>query len=143
MWIWNLPMPLDADDAELNYKRGVSTIGPQGISALHAGSVDEYLDWSVPTYARLHEYTGDEHYLDVARILLHATKSMVALPGRQYDLKGIGWQQEGWRFRPGGAGRGTSGHRFWLPWISANHLAGIMGLDDLDPALRQRVIGQP
>jgi hypothetical protein len=143
MWIWNLPMPLDADDDELNYKRGVSTIGPQGISALHAGSVDEYLDWSVPTYARLYKYTGDEHYLDVASILLHATKSMVALPGRQYDLKGIGWQQEGWRFRPGGAGRGTSGHRFWLPWISANHLAGIMGLDDLDPALRQRVIGQP
>ena len=25
-----------------------------------------------------------------------------ALPGRQYDMKGIGWQQEGWRMGPGG-----------------------------------------
>jgi len=141
MWIWNLPMPGDADDAQLNYKRGVPTIGVQGISALHAGSVDEYLDWAVPGYAKLARLTGDPHYLEVARILLHGTKSMVALPGRQYDLKGIGWQQEGWRLRPGGAGRGTSGHRFWLPWISANHLAGIMGLEDYDPALFKELAG--
>jgi len=139
MWIWNLPMPLDADENELNYKRGVSTIGPQGISALHAGSVDEYLDWAVPSYAKLYRLTGDAHYLDVARILLHGTKSMVALPGRQYDLKGTGWQQEGWRFGPGGRGRGNSGHRFWLPWISANHLAGIMGLEESDPELFQQL----
>ncbi len=139
MWIWNLPMPLDADENELNYKRGVSTIGPQGISALHAGSVDEYLDWAVPSYAKLYRLTGDAHYLDVARILLHGTKSMVALPGRQYDLKGTGWQQEGWRFGPGGRGRGNSGHRFWLPWISANHLAGIMGLEEFEPELFQQL----
>ena len=139
MWIWNLPMPLDADDSQLNYKRGVSTIGVQGISALHAGSVDEYLDWAVPSYAKLYRLTGDAHYLDVARILLHGTKSMVALPGRQYDLKGIGWQQEGWRFRPGGNGRGSSGHRFWLPWISSNHLAGIMGLEESDSELFQQL----
>ncbi len=146
MWIWNLPMPVDADDAQLNYKRGVPTIGVQGISALYAGSVDEYLDWAVPSYAKLYRLTGDSHYRDVAALLLHATKSMVALPGRQYDLKGIGWQQEGWRMGPGGSGRGGSGHRFWLPWISANHLHGIMELQASDPALyreltedRQRV----
>ncbi len=135
MWIWNLPMPVDATDEQLNYKRGVSTIGPQGISALYAGSVDEYLDWAVPSYAKLYRLTGDTHYRDVAAILLHATKSMVAIPGRQYDLKGIGWQQEGWRFGPGGSGRGGSGHRFWLPWISANHLHGIMELQASDPQL--------
>jgi hypothetical protein len=143
MWIWNLPMPVDADDAQLNYKKGVPTIGVQGITARVAGSVDEYLDWAVPSYAKLAQLTGDPHYLEVARILLHGTKSMVALPGRQYDLKGIGWQQEGWRLRPGGAGRGTSGHRFWLPWISANHLAGIMGLEDYDPALFKQLAGKP
>ena len=67
-----------------------------------AGGVDEYLDWAVPSYAKLYNYTKDPHYLDVARVLLHDTKSMVALPGRQYDMKGIGWQQEGWRMGPGG-----------------------------------------
>ncbi len=143
IWIWNLPMPVDADDANLRWKKGVPTIGTQGITALHAGSADEYLDWAVSSYAKLYNLTKDPHYLDVARILLHGTKSMVALPGRQYDLKGIGWQQEGWRMGPGGAGRGTSGHRFWLPWISANHLYSITGLEEYDRALFKRLSGNP
>jgi hypothetical protein len=132
IWIWNLPMPIDAEDAHLHWKKGVPTVGVQGITARVAGSVDEYLDWAVPSYARLYRYTNDEHYLDVARVLLHDTKSMVALPGRQYDMKGIGWQQEGWRMGPGGPGRGVGGHRFWLPWISANHLHSITGLEEVD-----------
>jgi hypothetical protein len=141
--IWNLPMPLDADDAQLHWKKGVPTVGIQGITALAAGSLDEYLDWAVPSYAKLYNYTKDPHYLDVARVLLHDTKSMVALPGRQYDLKGIGWQQEGWRMGPGGRGRGVGGHRFWLPWISANHLYGITGLEEYDPALFKKLCTKP
>ncbi|HWA88203.1 MAG TPA: hypothetical protein VG710_18390, partial [Opitutus sp.] len=143
IWIWNLPMPLDAADAQLCWKQGVSTIGIQGISALHAGSADEYLDWAVPSYAKLYELTKDPHYLAVARVLLHGTKSMVALPGHQYDMRGIGWQQEGWRMGPGGGGRGTSGHRLWLPWISANHLHGITGLEEYDPALFRQLCAPP
>lgn len=141
--IWNIPMPADANDAELCWKKGVPTIGIQGITARAAGSFDEYLDWAVPSYAKLYALTKDPHYLDVARVLLHDTKSMVALPGRQYDMVGIGWQQEGWRMGPGGGGRGTSGHRFWLPWISANHLYGIMGLEEYDPALYKTLSTKP
>jgi hypothetical protein len=140
IWIWNLPMPCDADDANLRWKKGVSTVGVQGITARVAGSVDEYLDWAVASYAKLYKYTMDQHYLDVARLLLHDTKSMVALPGRQYDMKGVGWQQEGWRMGPGGPGRGMSGHRFWLPWVSANHLYSITGLEEFDPALYRRLV---
>jgi hypothetical protein len=139
IWIWNLPMPIDADDTQLHWKKGVPTIGLQGITARGAGGADEYLDWSVSTFAKLFKYTNDQHYLDVARVLLHDTKSMVALPGRQYDMKGIGWQQEHWRMGPGGSGRGVGGHRFWLPWISANHLHGITGLEELDPILYQQL----
>ena len=143
IWIWNLPMPVDADDANLRWKKGVPTIGGQGITALHVGSMDEYLDWATSSYAKLYKLTKDPHYLDVARILLNGTKSMVALPGRQYDLKGIGWQQEGFRMGPGGAGRGTSGHRFWLPWISANHLYSITGLEEYDPDLLRALAATP
>jgi hypothetical protein len=139
IWIWNLPMPLDTDDTHLHWKKGVPTIGVQGITARGVGGVDEYLDWSTASYAKLYKYTKDAHYLDVARILLHATKSMVALPGRQYDMKGIGWQQEGWRMGPGRSGRGVGGHRFWLPWVSANHLYSITGLEELDPVLFQQL----
>jgi hypothetical protein len=137
IWIWNVPMPPDANDAELQWKRGVPTVGAQGISALYAGSVDEYLDWAVPAYARLYKHTKDEHYLDVARILLHDTKAMLALPGRTYDLLGPGWQQENWRMGPNTRSFGS--HRSWLPWVSVNHLHGITGLEELDPALYQQL----
>ncbi len=33
IWIWNVPMPLDADDAQLHWKKGVPALGFQGISA--------------------------------------------------------------------------------------------------------------
>jgi hypothetical protein len=143
IWIWDVPMPMDANDADLHWKKGVPALGFQGITALHAGSVDEYLDWAVPSYAKLYNLTKDQHYLDVARVLLHDTKQMVALPGHQYDYKGIGWQQEGWRMGPGGSGRGVGGHRFWLPWISTNHLYGITGLEEYDPALFKNLSVKP
>jgi len=139
IWIWNLPMPVDADNAKLHWKKGVPVIGLQGISARGPGGADEYLDWSAPSYAKLYSYTKDEHYLYVARVLLHDTKSMVALPGRLYDMKGIGWQQEHWSLGPGRNGRGRGGHRFWLPWVSANHLHSITGMYELDPDLYQKL----
>jgi hypothetical protein len=142
IWIWNLPMPPDQDDAKLHYKKGVPTVGVQGITAAASGGVDEYLDWAVPSYAKLYNLTKDQHYLDVARVLLHDTKSMVALPGRRYDVKGIGWQQEGWRVGQG-ASRGIGGHRFWLPWVSANHLYGMAGLEEYDPALYKLLSTKP
>ena len=134
IWIWQVPMPADANDAQLHWKKGVPALGFQGITAAVSGGVDEYLDWAVPSYAKLYKLTNDRHYLDVARVLLHDTKQMVSLPGRQYDYKAIGWQQEGWGMSPGSR-RGVGGHRFWLPWISANHLYGITGLEEYDPAL--------
>ena len=136
IWIWNVPMPLDAIDSDLNWKRGVSTVGVQGITARAVGGVDEYLDWAVPDYARLYKYTRDEHYLDVARILLLDTKSMLALPGRTYDLLGSGWQQEHWGMS---TNRGFGTHRSWLPWVSVNHLHGITALQEFDLALYRRL----
>ena len=133
IWIWNVPMPIGADDARLQWKRGVPTVGAQGISARGPGGVDEYLDWAVPQFAELYEDTHDKQYLDVARVLLFDTKSMLALPGRTYDLDGPGWQQENWGMGPGRRGFGS--HRSWLPWISVNHLHGITGLEEFDPVL--------
>jgi hypothetical protein len=138
IWIWNVPMPIGADDAQLQWKRGVPTVGVQGISARGPGGVDEYLDWAVPDYARLFEYTKDEQYLDVACVLLYDTKSMLALPGRTYDLHGPAWQQENWGMGPGRRGFGS--HRSWLPWVSVNHLHSITGLEQFDSALYQQVV---
>lgn len=135
IWIWNVPMPMDAT-YELGWKKGVPTVGVNGIGSNDIGGVDDYLDWAVPSYAKLYQYTKDEHYLDVARVLLHGSKAMLALPGRAYDLKGPGWQQEHWRMGPI---RGIGAHRTWLPWISVNHLHGITGLEEFDKELYQRL----
>ena len=137
IWIWNVPMPLDADDSTLHWKKGVPTIGVNGIGSDGPGGVDQYLDWAAPSYAKLYKLTGDEHYLDVARVLLHNTKAMLALPGRTYDLLGPGWQQEHWNMGPGRKGMGA--HRNWLPWVSINHLNSITGLEELDPDLYKKL----
>jgi hypothetical protein len=139
IWVWNLPMPIDADDAKLDWKKGVPTVGLQDITAANTGSVDEYFDWAVPAYAELYKETKDPHYLYVARVLLHDTKSMVSIPGRQYDLKGTGWQQENFRLGPGPRGRGVGSHRLWLPWVTANHLHGITGLETYSPLLFREI----
>jgi hypothetical protein len=136
IWIWNVPMPIGADPAMLGWKPGVPTIGVNGIGSNDVGGVDQYLDWAVPLYAKLFKYTGEEHYLDVAHILLHGTKAMLALPGRSYDLKGPGWQQEHWKMGPV---RGIGAHRTWLPWVSVNHLHGITGLEEFDAELFQKL----
>lgn len=138
IWLWNVPMAVDLPDAELGWKHGVSTVGVTGIASNVPGEVDEYLDWAAPSYAKLYAITGDPHYLNVARMLVFNTKSMLALPGRSYDLLGPGWQQEHWRMGPNV--RGIGAHRTWLPWISVNHLQSIMGLDDLDPAVYRQVV---
>ncbi|MFZ5832168.1 MAG: glycoside hydrolase family 76 protein, partial [Planctomycetota bacterium] len=135
IYVWNVPMPDDADNVALHWKRGVPTVGLQLIASGHS-LVDAYMAFDVDEYARLYKYSGDPHYLDVARILLHNTKAMLALPGRAYDLPAPGWQQEHWSLAPR---RGVGLHRLWLPWVATSHLNGIFGLTEFDRSLYQKL----
>jgi len=139
IYIWNIPMPADADDRQLHWKRGVPTTGLQLIATGHS-LVDAYMSFDVDEFARLSRQTNDEHYLEVARILLHNTKAMVALPGRAYDLHGPGWQQEHYSLAPR---RGCGLHRLWLPWVATSQLNGIFGLMDFDETLFDRLCATP
>ena len=132
-------MPADADNAQLHWKRGVPTAGLQLIATGHS-LVDAYMAFDVDEYARLYRYTRDPHYLDVARLLLHNTKGMLALPGRNYDLRGPGWQQEHWSLAPR---RGMGLHRLWLPWVATSQLNGIFGLMEFDGALYKDLAAGP
>jgi hypothetical protein len=143
IWIWNVPMPADANDGQLQWKRGVSTVGVQSIGAAVSGQVSQSLDGSAPSYARLYKYTRDAHYLEVARILLHNCKAMLALPGRTYGMLGPGWEQADWRMGPGAEGRGFGTPEKWMPCVTTNHLRSIMGLEEFDPNLYAQLIGKP
>jgi hypothetical protein len=132
-WIYlsNVEMPVDANDAQLPWKKAVPTVGLQLINTGESGA-DEYMSGDVANYARLYKYTGDKHYFAVARVLLRDTKSMMALPGRTYDLTGPGWQQESWDLS---IPRNFMEHRVWLPWISVCQLGGIVQTEEFDPVL--------
>ena len=144
IWIWTVPMPLDADNAQLYWKKSAPAIGFQGITAMNSGSVDEYLDWAVPSYAKLYNLTKDPHYLDVARVLLHDTKSMVALPGTPI-------RHEWHRLAAGRLANGAGRHRARL---SADIGSGCRGfrrttsmgsraLEEYDPALFKNLSAKP
>lgn len=135
IWIWNVPLPGHVPDAHLRWRNG-PMVGLQEITTAGTGLAaggDEYLDWAVTLYAKAFKYSGDSHYLDVARILLHNTKAKIATPADTFDFVGPGWEQEGWNADPGK----------WLPWLAANHLNGIMTLQEFDPRLYRRLAQKP
>ena len=139
-WIyaWNVPMPPDDDEARRGWKRGVSTVGLQLICTGHS-LADAYMAFDADEFAQLAKLTGDAHYREVARLLLHNTKNMLALPGRTFDLGTPGWQQEHWSLAPR---RGHGLHRGWLPWVATSQLNGIFGLMDLGPELFGELAGR-
>ncbi len=139
IYLWNVPMPADEDERALHWKPGVTTVGTQLIATGHS-LTDAYMAWDVANYARLGQLTHDAHYLDVARLLLHNTKTMVALPDRPFDLIGPGWQQEHWSFAPP---RGRGQHRHWLPWVAASGLEGILALEALGPEVYEALADAP
>ena len=139
IYLWNVPMPLGgnaATDAALHWKRGVPTVGLQLIATGHS-LADAYMGFDVDEYARLYQYTHDRHYFDVAKILLHNTLGMTALPGRSYDLREPGWQQEHWSLAPW---RGHGFHRGWLPWVTTSHLNGMIELEEFDRTLYEELL---
>lgn len=130
IYIWAIPL-LEQFEHGQGWKPGVTTVGAQLIASGHS-LVDQYMAFDAGNYAKLGVHTGDNHYTDVARILLHNTKVMLSVPDHPFDLAGPGWQQEHWSFAPY---RGEGLHRGWLPWVTCAHIEGIAVLEDFDPEL--------
>ncbi|MET0714740.1 MAG: hypothetical protein ABWY57_07485 [Mycetocola sp.] len=136
VYLWDVPMPTDALPADLHWKPGVSTIGHQLITT-GCSMTDGFLAVNASAFARLFAVTGEEHWLDLARLVVHGGTSMLALADRPFDLRGPGWQQEHWSFAPR---RGMGLNRRWLPWVPVAHVRGIHRLEDLGVELSNRVL---
>jgi hypothetical protein len=119
-WIfeWNVPMPTDSP--ERFFPPGRTTVGFQLITTGFS-AFDVYLTRHVGEFARLARYTGDGHYLEIAKILLHNTKSTIQLDS-EYGYARPGMQIEHWSM---GRGRGFGLNSGWLPWVSTSHLISI------------------
>ncbi len=129
-YAWNVSMPVDADEGDLHWKPGVPTIGEQLIAA-GVSACDGFLAVNAAAFASLYRLTGDAHFLEVARVVTHGTKAMLALPGRTFDLHGPGWQQEHWCLA---IPRGRGWSRDWLPWVAVAHVEGVLRVEDLGEA---------
>lgn len=136
IYIWNVPICPDEEEEMLHWKKGLPTIGMQLIASGHS-LTDMYMAFDVDEYAMLYRLTGDEHYRDVAAILLHGTKTMISLSDAPFDFSGEGWQQEHWSLAPR---RGQGLHRGWLPWVNTSHLAGYYDLKDKEPGVYEEIV---
>lgn len=129
IYLWNVPMV--RSDSSKEWADGVSTVGVQLISTGHS-LVDNYMSFDVDEYAKLYKYTGKQLYLEIAKLLLHNTKGMVALPGRKYGYRAPGWVQEHWSLAPP---RGKALHPGWLPWVTTSNITGICETEMFDEEL--------
>ena len=139
IYIWDVPVGPTTSLLPRGWKAGVTTVGAQLIASGHS-LVDQYMAFDVGNFAKMSAYTGDRHYFEVARLLMHNTKTMLALPGRSYDLAGPGWQQEHWSFAPM---RGNGLHRGWLPWVTCSQIEGIVQTEIHDPEVLLALAGDP
>ncbi|WIB66731.1 hypothetical protein DEI93_12260 [Curtobacterium sp. MCBD17_035] len=129
IYVWDVPMPEDADPGLLHWKHGVSTIGHQLIAS-GVSMTDGFLAVNASVFARLFALTHDDHWLDVARVVTHGTTTMFATVEHAFDLRGVGWQQEHWSFAPR---RGFGLNRRWLPWVPVAHARGMYRVEDRCP----------
>jgi hypothetical protein len=137
VYIWDISMPVDDEWPHLHWKPGVPTVGEQLI-ATGVSTCDGFLAMNAAAFASLYRLTGDDHFLDVARIVTHGTKAMLGLPGRHLGPLGPGWQQEHWCLA---IPRGLGLTRNWLPWVAVANVEGILRLEDLGSDIADLVLG--
>lgn len=136
VYAWDIPVPVEAESASLGWKPGVPTTGLQLITT-GVSMADGFLAVNAAAFARLAESTGDEHWLDVARLVTWGPKAMLAVAGRTFDLAGPGWAQEHWSLA---TRRGHGLNRSWLPWVCVATIRGLVRLSDETPDSAARLL---
>jgi len=122
VYCWNIPMP--PGDPKIVFPKNRRTEGLSLIAAGHSGS-DTYMAAAPFFFYRLSLLTGDAHFRDMARLLLHDTKQLLdwdgtlgyAFPGLQTEALSL----------PPLRGHGTT---HWLPWLTVAHLTPLIRLRD-------------
>jgi len=123
VYCWNIPMP--DGDPKVVFPKNRTTIGLSLIATGHSGA-DSYMAAAPFLLYRLFLLTGDAHYRDMARLLLHDTKQMLdwdgtlgyAYPGLQTEALGLAPLR----------GHGVT---HWLPWLTVAQLEPLVRLHDV------------
>jgi hypothetical protein len=127
-WIvgWDIPMRAADADTQPFFDPSAPSSG-LALITLGFSAVDTYLARHVGDFLALAAATGDDHYREVAALVLHNTKQMVQL-GSEYGYVSPGYQIEHWAI---GRGRGYGLNSGWLPWVSTSHILSIWAAEEL------------
>jgi len=122
MYSWNVPMV--GGDSRSDFPKHRTTSGLSLIATGHSGA-DMFMAYYPFQYYRLFLYTGDTHFRDVARMLLHNTKQTLDWDGSlRYAHRGLQTEAMSIAYR-----RGYS-VRLWLPWLTVATLDPLVQLRD-------------
>lgn len=115
-WIygWHVPLPLGKEN--VGVPRVKTFVGTNLIATGHSGA-DTFLSFASFSYLRLWIYTGDEHWLQIARLLQHNSAQFVDVNGS------LGYAQPGLSVEAFSmaVNRGHS-VKAWLPWLTSSVL---------------------
>lgn len=103
--------------------------GPLGLSFIAAGhsGMDSWITYQAANFYRLHVYTGDAHYRDVARFL-----TTTSVRTTQYAGNAVGYAQNGLAEEAVTLCHLTyQGVGTWLPWITVGQLEPLSVLEDV------------
>jgi hypothetical protein len=124
-YCWNIPIP-EADTAA-TFPRSATTTGYSIIATGHSGA-DLFLAGAPFLYYRIYLCTGDAHYADFARQLLHNTKQSMDIDG-SLGYGHTGLCTEALTLAPSHVGRGH-GVNTWLPWLTHSMIEPIVRLQE-------------
>ena len=123
VYCWNIPMP--DGDPKIVFPKNRTTYGLSLIATGHSGA-DTYMASAPFLFYRLFLLTGQRHFRDMARFLLHDTKQMLDWDGTLgYAYPGL--QTEALSLAPS-RGHGTT---HWLPWLTVAQIEPLVRLRDV------------
>ncbi len=111
-WVYWHDLPMPADNPGQVFPNGRTTVGLSLISTGHSGA-DNFMAAAPFFWYRLYLATGDAHFLQSARLLLHDTKQIMDWDGK-LGYKYPGLMPEAMNLSTN-RGRGVAG---WLPWLT-------------------------
>ena len=130
MYAWNFAVRPASDALWQQRSAALGTTG-LGFIATGLSAVDTYLSDTTLDYYRLYLFTGDQHYLRVARLLANNTKQATDLTGSMgYGRSGLVEEATGVADFVHGFtdGQQTS---YWLPWLTVGQVGPFADLRDM------------
>ncbi|MBN1128576.1 MAG: hypothetical protein JXA71_06295 [Chitinispirillaceae bacterium] len=126
-WTYAWPVPVVEGDTRAEYPAGRDQTGISLIALGHSGA-DNFMAYCPFVFFRLFAKTGERHYLDYSRFLLHNTKQ-----GMDWDPnQPLGFRYPGLQTEVGTvcSPRGYS-IRLWLAWVTVNIVTPMSQLEDV------------